>query len=120
MRNLFLSLVSLLAFASFASVAYADGTQLPYNVVDCSIGSLSGSSQALVAKNPQRKYLMIFNSGANIAYVNLAGGTAATSGISSLPLATGSSVVISGGYVDTTAVTVIGTSAQPVTCYEGR
>lgn len=117
MRNLFLSLITLLTFA-FTSEAIAQA--VPYNLVDCSIASLSGSSQTLVAKNPQRKYLLIFNSGANTAYVNLSGGTAATSGISSVPLSVGSSFVISGAQVDTTAATVIGTAAQPLTCYEGR
>lgn len=118
MRNLFLSLVSLLAISCFATSANAQS--YPYNLADCSISSLSGSSQTLVAKNPQRKYLMVYNSGANTAYVNLAGGTAATSGISSVPLTVGASVVISGNQTDTTAVTVVGTTAQPVTCYEGR
>lgn len=120
MRKLFSALALLLTFVFLPLTANADGAQIPYNVVDCSISSLTGSSQSLVAKNPQRKYLMIFNSGANIAYVNLAGGTAATSGISSLSVAVGGTVLVNGAYIDTTAVTVIGTASQPVTCYEGR
>src|ERR1700743_809885 len=116
MRNLFLSLVSLLALSCFATVAQAQ--TFPYSLADCSIASLSGSSQALVAKNPQRKYLFIFNSGANTAYVNLAGGTGARRGASSFPLSVGSSLVINGPTIDTSAATVIGTSTQPITCYE--
>lgn len=118
MRNLLLALASLLTISCFSAEALAQA--YPYNLVDCSVSSLSGSSQALVAKNPQRKYLMIFDSGANPVYVNLAGGTASSSGVSSIPVAVGGSVVISGDYIDTTAATVIGTSGQPVTCFEGR
>lgn len=114
MRKLALSLISLL----FATQAFAQA--VPYSLADCSISSLSGSSQTIIAANPQRKYLMIFNSGANTAYVNLSGGTAATSGASSIVLGVGSSIVISGNQIDTSAAKVIGTAAQPLTCYEGR
>lgn len=106
-----LTLVSLPAFANPSPT---------YNLADCSISSLSGSSQTAVAANSNRQYLMLFNSGANTAYVNLAGGTAASSGASSVALGVGSSVVISGQQVATNKVTVTGTAAQPFTCYEGR
>lgn len=106
-----LTLCSLPAFASPAPY---------YNLVDCSISSLSGSSQQIVAANPNRQYLMLFNSGANTAYVNLTGGTAASSGASSVALGVGASVVISGQQIATNKVTITGTAAQPFTCYEGR
>lgn len=118
MRHLLLSIVSLLAFFSFT--AEANAQSYPYTLADCSIASLSGSTQSLVAKNTQRKYLLIFNSGANPAYVNLTGGVAATSGVSSIPLSAGSSLLINGPTLDTSAASVIGTASQPITCYEGR
>lgn len=116
----FLSLIASVALLTIFSIPARADTPSLYSLADCSISSLSGSSQSLIAANPQRKYLMVFNSGANNAYVNLAGGTAATSGASSVVLGVGSSVVISGTSISRSAVTVIGTAAQPVTCYEGR
>jgi len=115
MKKILLAATSLLLMASAANAQ-----QFPYTLYDCSISSLTGSSQQIIAANPQRKYLMIFNSGANPAYVNLAGGTAATSGASSVALSVGASIVVSGPTISTSKVTAIGTAAQPLTCYEGR
>lgn len=106
------SLLALVALPAFASPTYT--------LNDCSIASLSGSSQQIVAANPNRQYLMLFNSGANTAYVNLVGGTAASSGASSVVLGVNASVVISGAQISTSKVTITGTAAQPFTCYEGR
>ena len=115
MRKLLVAL-SLFAFAQTAQAQVA-----PYTIADCSISSLSGSSQQVVAANQQRKYLMIYNSSAsNSAYVNLAGGTAATSGASSIVLSPTQSVVLTGSNIATNKVTVIGTSSQPLSCFEGR
>lgn len=118
MRSILLSCVALLGLL-LAMPAHAQVTST-YALSDCSVSSLTGSSQSLVASNPQRKYLLVFNSGANTAYVNLAGGTAAVSGASSVSLPSGASVVVTGAAVSRSAATVIGTASQPITCYEGR
>lgn len=114
------SLICIAFISLFAALPAQAQVVATYALSDCSVSSLTGSSQSLVAANPQRKYLLIVNSGANNAYVNLAGGTAATSGISSAQISPQGTVLLSGATVARNAVTVIGTSAQPVTCYEGR
>lgn len=108
------------AIALLASPALAQA--LPTAVADCSIASLTGSSQQLVAANPQRKYLQVYNSGANTIYLNLSGGTAASSGASSVAVASAAyaTVIQNSDVIMTNKVTVTGTSTQPVTCYEGR
>lgn len=118
-RFIAIALVLCTLFVGTPDLAQAS-TTTNYALADCSISSLSGSSQQVVAANPQRQYLMLFNSGANTVYVNLAGGTAASSGASSIPLGVGASVVVNGANVSRSAVTVTGTSTQPITCYEGR
>lgn len=115
-------LLTLLAACVFAPAAFAQ--QVPFTINDCSISSLSGSSQQLLAANPNRKYLMITNSSTTqTAYVNLAGGTAA-SAVSSLIIATtGGILTYTGGPGNTpptNKITVTGTPGSPVTCYEGR
>lgn len=100
----------------FPALAFAQ----PDSISDCSISSLSGSSQSLAAAAQNRKSILIFNSGANNAYVNLAGGTAATSGASSVLIAPGASLTYSGQYVPITAITVIGTASQPIACFQGK
>ena len=94
---------------------------------DCSIASLSGSSTQLLAANANRKYLLICNIGAtgdNIG-VNLSGGTAAIAGTGTITLVPGSckEFAIAMSYLPNppaNAITVIGTSGQPVACTEGR
>lgn len=103
-------------------------------LADCSIASMSGSSQALGtafalgSKNYTRKYLLICNTGAagdNVG-VNLSGGTAALAGTGTLTLVPGACLEYpkSGetefSLVPSNNVNVIGTSSQPVLCYEGR
>jgi hypothetical protein len=121
----------LLAFAALLSLAAAQPAlaQLAanYTINDCSIGSLSGSSQQLLAANPQRKFLEINNPSTNqIVYLNLAGGTAA-SAVSSLvmgPVASSvNSLTFTGGagaLPPANKITVTGSPGSPVTCYEGR
>lgn len=112
---LFLAMLGL-AFPASAQVANL------YTLRDCGISSLSGSSQSLAVANPQRKYLGIFNTGNATIYVNVAGGTAATTGIASINIASGSSLVmkLGDGAIPRNAITVIGTAAQPVACFEGN
>jgi len=115
----YLSSLFLLVTLLFAVPAFAQ-TQTLYSLTDCSISSLSGSSQSLVVSNPQRKYLMIFNPASHNEYVNLAGGTASTSGASSVTLGTGASIVLDGNTLSRSAITVIGTASDKLTCYEGK
>lgn len=115
----YISSLLLLAFLLFATPALAQ-TQTLYSLTDCSISSLSGSSQSLVAANPQRKYLMIFNPASHNEFVNLAGGTAATSGASSVTVPNGGSIIMTGNTLSRSAVTVIGTSTDKLTCFEGK
>jgi len=72
--------------------------------------SVDNASEALVASNASRKSLIISNDSDTKVYINLAGGTAsATAGI---PLAAGSSLVLSAGekFFTTSAMTVITSS----------
>lgn len=123
LANLFLSLVAMAAILGFTDAATAQA--LP-GFTDCSIASLSGTSTQIVAANPQRKYLELCNNGAtNNVGVNFAGGTAAIAGAGTITLVPGSCKEY--GALDsylpwppTGAVTVIGTSAQPIACYEGK
>lgn len=99
---------------------------------DCSIASLSGASQTLLAAPSfNRKYLLVCNFGtSNSVGVNFAGGTAAIAGAGTYTLPdTGGPVAQCkefsadpGGTPLPPAgiVTVIGTSGQPVQCWEGR
>lgn len=104
---------------SFA--ATAPNNPLIYTLRDCGISSLSGSSQSLAVANPNRKYLGIFNSGNANVYVNVAGGTAASSGVSSIPISSGNSLIMLGGSgIPRNLITVIGTAAQPLACFEGN
>lgn len=117
-------ILALLAATVFAPSAFAQA--LP-TLADCSISSLSGSSQQLVAKNTNRKSLRISNPSLNQnVYLNLSGGTAASavsslvispvaSGVNSLTLTAGDT-----GSMGNNTVTVTGTPGSPVTCYEGR
>lgn len=127
MRNL-CAFVLCALFATFglATTAMAENGEALPSYRDCSIASQSGSSAQLVTANPQRKYLLICNTGAtndNLG-VNLAGGTAALSGTGTLTLVPGACKEYSttGPLADppANAVTAIGTSTQPVLCLEGR
>jgi|ERR1700693_149504 len=113
--SLLLAFLTLLPFVAFAQVTPT------FTERDCGISSLSGSSQQLVAANPNRKYLGVFNSGANTVYINSSGGTAATSGIASIGVAAGNALVwkLPDG-LPRNAITIIGTAAQPVACFEGN
>lgn len=114
---------------SFAQTAGANPT-----FVDCSIPSLSGSSQTLGttvtlgAHAYNRKYLHICNTGStgNNLGVNLSGGTAALSGTGTETLVPGACLEFSSNpgsglpLPPANGVTVIGTSGQPALCEEGR
>lgn len=118
-RFIVLALISLLSFA----LPQQASAEAAYNIRDCSISSLSGSSQSLAVANPNRKYLGIFNGGANTVYVNVAGGTAASTSISSIAMPPNYSLIFSpdnNRSVSNNAITIIGTAGQPVTCFEGR
>jgi hypothetical protein len=116
--------LALLALLALPASAHAQALR-SFN--DCSIASMSGSSQQLVATNPQRAYLLVCNTGAsgdNIG-VNFAGGTAAIAGAGTITLVPGSCKEYAAGssYLPNPpsgVVNVIGTSSQPVACYEGR
>lgn len=86
--------------------------------VDKSITSLTGSSQTALAANPSRQFMVIVNTGSANIGVNLTGGTAAIAGTGTITLVPDGSILF-----DTTipllAVTVIGTSGQPVCILEG-
>lgn len=126
---LVLAILTLIPAASFAQVASA----LP-TFADCSIASMSGSSQKLgtaftLATNFNRKYLYICNNtsvAGDSVGVNLTGGTAALNGAGTVTLVQGACLEFSANpgsglpQPPSGAVTVIGTSSQPVLCYEGR
>ena len=115
--SLLFAVLMLFSDGAFAQVGPA------YTNRDCSIASLSGSSQTIAVANPNRKFLGIYNSGATTVWVNVAGGTAAVNGTSSIVLPSTYSLIFSaqpGAGVASNAITVIGTAAQPLTCFEGR
>ena len=87
-------------------------------VNDKSIAALSGSSQTLLVANPDRRYLLIQNTGAADVGVNLLGGTAALAGPGTIILTPGGSYEPDANFIPTNAITVIGTVAEPVFCVE--
>lgn len=96
--------------------AYAQVVTRPVFLLDCSIASLTGASQALVPQDMTRKFILIENIGnANIG-VNPTGGTAAIGTAGTLTIAAGATQTFNSASVPGNAMTVIGTSAQPVTC----
>lgn len=115
-----------LAVLSFFLTSAAQAQVIRTNFNDCSITSLTGSaSQQILGINPNRKYLEIFNPNSSDAvYVNLAGGVAGTSATSTgtIKIAAQGSVVIDGvsATMPMNAITVNGTAADAVICYEGR
>lgn len=79
---------------------------------DRTITSMSGSSQTLMAANASRHSLNIVNTGNASIGVNPTGGTAAIGGAGTLTLVPNGSY--SPAVPTLSAVTVIGTTAQPV------
>lgn len=118
-----------LAFLSvllLSSAAFA-GTVAQTALGDCSITSLTGStSQQILAANPQRKYLEIFNPNASDKiYVNLSGGTAGTTATSTgtISIAAAGSVIFNGengSSMPINAITTNGSASDAVICFEGR
>ena len=84
---------------------------------DASITSLTGSSQQALAKNGNRQFLLIENTGSASIGVNLTGGTAAIGGAGTLTIVAGGSIMLD-HVVPQNAITVIGTAAQPVAIIE--
>lgn len=123
MRKLFFFL--LLPLISLLISTQAEALAALPTVRDCSIASLSGSSQSLLtAANYQRKYLFIQNTGTSNIGVNLQGGTAAIAGTGTITVAPGASleypIAADSNLIPSNIVTVIGTAAQSVTCLEGK
>lgn len=117
MRSLLPVLVAL--FLLVSAPAFAQNQ--PFTLNDCSVASLTGSSQSMLSANGQRQFLLIVNnSTTNTAYVNLAGGTAAANGTGTISLGVNASYLATRPNVPTNKITVIGTSGQPVACFEGR
>lgn len=108
----------------FCSAAHAQVVRM--NLNDCSITSLTGSaSQQILAANPNRKYLYLFNPAASDKiYVNLAGGTAGTTATSTGTISIAAAGSISfdgeGSTMPINAITVNGTASDAVICFEGR
>lgn len=116
----------LLSILTLSAPAFANPLAV-MSLGDCSITSLTGStSQQILAANPQRKYLQIFNPAASDKiYVNFAGGTAGTTVTSTgtVSIAAGANVTFLGNGTQPmiiNAITVNGTAADAVICYEGR
>lgn len=124
LSSFILSILSLfIASESFAQA-------LP-SLRDCSIASLSGSSQTLLsAASYNRKYLLVCNFGtSNSVGINFSGGTAAIAGAGTytLPDTGGPAAQCKEFSINSNlpvppanVITVIGTSTQPVQCWEGR
>lgn len=92
--------------------------------------ALTGSSQTLANFNASRTYLLVHNPGANALWlrVDSAPNQGATAGqypaavadaAGTIELVANATITWEGGFVPSAAVRVIGTAAQPVTCYEG-
>lgn len=87
-------------------------------VNDKSIAALSGTSQMLLIANPDRKYLLIQNTGNTNIGVNLAGGPAAIGGVGTITLVPTGSYEPDAGFIPTNPINVIGTVGQPIVCFE--
>jgi len=122
----------LVSFILTPCVALAQVPSAAPALSDCSIASLSGSSQSLgtlttlAAHAFNRKYLLVCNTGAtgdNVG-VNFVGTTAALGGTGTVTLVPGACKEFStSGQLPqppSNAVTVIGTSGQPVLCLVGH
>jgi len=87
-------------------------------LTDHSISSLSGSSQSLFAGDMTRHLVLIVNIGnANIG-VNLTGGTAAIGSGGTATIVPNGSILLD-IFAPGNAITVIGTSGQPVAAWSG-
>jgi hypothetical protein len=130
LSSVLLAFLALCPTLAFAQVNGADPT-----FADCSIASMSGSSQSLgtlftlASRATNRKYLLICNTStvtADTVGVNLAGTTAALQGTGTITVYPGSCLEYSSApgsglpLPPTNAINVIGTSGQPVLCLEGR
>lgn len=121
MRPLLFAVLSLFILAAVTPV-HANPLWTNRN---CGITSMSGASQQLVAANAQRHTLEVCNFGAtndNLT-LGLAGETAVAN--QGLVLVPGSCKEYADGTTylpqpPANAINVIGTSGQPVSCYEGR
>jgi len=87
-------------------------------VNDKSIVSLSGSNQVLLISNPDRRYLLIQNTGGAVVGINLAGGQAVIGGTGTITLLPSGSYEPDAGFIPTNPINVIGTEGQPVICFE--
>lgn len=87
--------------------------------VDRTITSLSGSSQQLCAASESLRKRLIFKNGAAVAALNLNGGTAAIGGAGCITLQPYEGLALYGKDCPKTAITVIGTSTNYFSCYEG-
>lgn len=85
---------------------------------DKSLPALSGTSQVLLIANPDRRYLLIQNTGSENLGVNLAGGPAAIGGPGTVTLFPGGSYEPDAGFIPTNPINVIGSEGQPVLCFE--
>lgn len=92
--------------------------------------ALTGSSQVLAQYNASRTYLLVHNPGANTLWlrVDSAPNQGANAGVypavvadaaGTIELVANATITWEGGFVPSAQVRVIGTAAQPVTCYEG-
>lgn len=115
MKRILLALV-----LSFLAFSPAHAQLVPFGAANCSIASLSGASQSLLAANPLRRYLLIQDNGTAAVGVNIVGTTAVIGGAATITLQPGTSIEYAGPAMPTSAVTAIGTSSQPITCIEGR
>lgn len=88
-------------------------------LIDRSIASLTGSSQTLMEANPIRKRF-IFKNGAASVGLNLKGTTAVIGGADTVTLLAYEGIALSGKDCPKGAITVIGTSTNYVSAYEGQ
>lgn len=88
--------------------------------VDRTIASLSGASQSLLAASPfgYRKRIILKN-GAAAAAVHMNGGTAAIGAAGCMTLQPYEGVTLTGKDCPKGAITVIGTSTNYFSCFEG-
>ncbi len=87
-------------------------------LTDRSIANLAGTSETLMAANPRRRILIIYNIGATAIAVNLTGGTASLTAGGSYGIAAGGNLVLD-RHAPPSAITIIGTANADVTAYEG-
>lgn len=85
-------------------------------IADHSISSLTGSSQSLVAQDMTRSFIMIENVGNNLVGVNPTGGTATIGSAGTFTINPSGSLTFSIDSIPGNAMTVTGTSGQPVSC----